>query len=132
MSTAPLRRPASAGAILLGAVLAAGLAGCSLTPAEPTVGTVTGCTPAIESALCRRIAEAVFRAFNGPALVASEVNVGTWAACDLPDVVALSAGADSDGRTCYSVMARGMSGGRQVAKDTFDGGTPARSRGSSG
>ena len=124
MSVGPPRLSASAGAILLGAVLASGLAGCSLVPGEPSVGAVTGCTPAIESVLCRRIAETAFRAFAGPALIAREVDVSTWEACDLEGVVAMSGDAARDGRTCYSVMASGMSGGRQVAKDTFDGGTP--------
>lgn len=113
----PIRMVRAALAIISSVILA----GCFAT-GSPWVGTISDCGQGLDAAACRRIAEAAFAAYPGPALAADSVEVEAWASCDLDDVRMITEAA-AGGTTCYGVMAVATSGGQRIAEGIYKGGT---------
>ncbi len=90
---------------------------------EPFVGAVDDCSPRIEAALCRRIAETAVAAIGGPAVSADTLSVSTWDSCENDQVVGMAPAA-ARGTTCYSVMGGGYAGGERLGNGANRGGTP--------
>jgi hypothetical protein len=117
-----VRIGALAGLLVLGSV-AGGCGQVQSVLNEPFVGAVDDCSPRIEAALCRRIAETAIRAIPGPAVAADRLSVGTWDSCQNDQVVGMAPAAAS-GSTCYTVMGSGYAGGERLGGGAYRGGTP--------
>lgn len=121
-----MQRLASACGILIGLVAVIAIADCGQVQGmlnQPFVGAVDDCSPRIEAALCRRIAETAVAAIPGPAVAADRISVSTWDSCQNDQVVGMAPAA-AEGTTCYVVMGSGYAGGERLGDGMYQGGTP--------